>query len=134
LTLGETIVVGDTFKKHFYKTLIVDTTQLEAKTYITLDTEIVKAEGTKVKCIALVMEVFTSTSIVDLTPTEQKKYYTLGFYGNRIDCLIDAIKRSISDMDIGIGDITLAPLNSVKIIYPSSSHYGKRIILHVYDF
>lgn len=133
LVLGEGNTDGD-FDKHFFNTLFIDTTQLEDKTYITMDTEIIEAKSTKVKCIAIIMDIFTAPSNILLTDNEQEKFYKLGYKGNRIDVLLDAIKRSISDLDIGIGQVTLAPTNAVRIVRPTDKFYGKRMILHVYDF
>lgn len=124
----------DTFKSRFSDTLFIDSTQLSAKTYITMDTEIVSAENTKIKCIAITIDVFTDLSIISLTSDEQKRYYSSGYYGNRIDTTIDAVKRAISDLDIGIGEITLAPRSPIKIIRPTEKHYGKRLIFYTYDF
>ena len=132
LTIGESPT--DTFIKHFFNSLFVDTTQLETKTYITMDTEIVSAENTKIKCIAIIIDIFTSLPLIPLSTTEQLKYYATGYFGNRIDCLLDAVKRTITDLNIGIGDITLAPRSPVKIIQPTEKYYGKRLTLHTYDF
>ena len=133
LVLGEKNTT-ETFKSRFSNTLFVDTTQLVAKTYITMDTEVVSAENTKIKCIAITIDIFTDLSLIQLTGSEQSKYYTIGYYGNRIDCLLDAVKRAITDLDIGIGETTLAPRNPIRVIQPTNKHYGKRMILYTYDF
>ena len=133
LVLGEDNTT-ETFKDRFSDTLFVDATQLAAKTYITMDTEIVSAENTKIKCIAITIDIFTDLSLISLTSNEQSKFYAMNYYGNRIDTLIDAVKRSITDLDIGIGKITLAPRNPIRIIQPTNRYYGKRMILYTYDF
>lgn len=133
LLLGEKNTT-ESFKSRFSDTLFVDTTQLVAKTYITMDTEVVSAENTKIKCIAITIDIFTDLSLISLTGNEQIKYYKIGYYGNRIDCLLDAVKRTIADLDIGIGEITLAPRNPIRVIQPTNKHYGKRMILYTYDF
>ena len=73
LVLGEKNTI-ETFKSRFSDTLFVDTTQLAAKTYITMDTEIVSAENTKIKCIAITIDIFTDLSLIQLTGSEQSKY------------------------------------------------------------
>ena len=133
LVLGEDNTTGS-FKEHFFDTLFVNTAQLEAKTYITIDTEVVNAENTKIKCIAITIDIFSALSLIQLSTTEQIKYYKLGYYGNRIDVTLDAVKRAITDLDVGIGNITLAPRNPVRIIQPTEKFYGKRMILYTYDF
>jgi len=133
LVLGENNTTGK-FKDHFFNTLFVDTETLEADTYITMDTEVINADNIHTKCIAITIDTFTALSMIPLTLSEQGKYYSMNLFGNRIDVLIDMIKRIVSDLDIGIGQITLAPRNPVRIIQPTSKHYGKRLTLHVYDF
>lgn len=132
LVLGENNTNGK-FKDHFFNTLIIDTEQLEAKTYITIDTVIDRADD-KIKCIEIIMDVFSALSSTALTPTEQVKFYKKSYFGNRIDVLIDAIKRTISDLDIGIGQLTLKPNAPIKIIQPTDKFYGKRMIFQSYDF
>ncbi|MDR2277371.1 MAG: hypothetical protein LBE23_05890 [Vagococcus sp.] len=132
LVLGENNKTGN-FKNHFYNRLIIDTTQLEAKTYITMDTVIDRVDK-KTKCIGIIIDVFSSLRSVDLTTSEQIKFYKKSYFGNRIDILLDIIKRTVSDLDIGIGETTLNPINPVKIIQPTPEFYGKRIIFQAYDF
>lgn len=132
LVLGENNP-NDDFKEHFFNTLVIDTTQLDKKTYITMDTIIDKAD-TKVKCIGIIMDVFSSLKDINLSTSEQVKFYKKNYFGNRIDVLLDAIKRTISDLDIGIGNVTLHPINPVKIIQPTPEYYGKRIVFQIYDF
>lgn len=133
LVLGENSK-DDAFAAHYFNTLIIDTTQLETKTYITLDTIVSKAENKKIKCIDIIMDVFSSLPTLALTPAEQINFYEKGYFGNRIDVLIDAIKREISDLDIGIGNVTLKPNNPISIVQPTDKHYGKRVIYQCYDF
>ena len=133
LVLGENNLT-DKFKDRFFNTLFVDTEQLTANTYITIDTEIVNAENRNTKCIAITMDIFTALSMIPLTLAEQNKYYSLNYFGNRVDICLDMIKRIISDLDIGIGATTLAPRNPVRIVQPTISHYGKRIVFYSYDF
>lgn len=133
LVLGENNSTGN-ISDHFHSTLYLDTTKLEEKTYVSLDTKIIKSDNTNIKCIEILFDVFTAYPLVNLSSSEQSKYYNLNYYGNRIDVLIDVIKRSISDLNMGIGKITLAPSNPVKLIHPSDAHYGKRLEFQIYDF
>lgn len=132
LVLGENPT--DTFKDHFFNTLFVNTIQLETKTYITMDTEIISAENVQTKCISITMDIFTSLPLIPLSEAEKLRYYTSGYFGNRIDVLLDAVKRVFTDLNVGIGSVKLAPRNPVRVIQPTDKYYGKRMILYTYDF
>jgi hypothetical protein len=133
LVLGENNPSGN-LNEHIYDTIYLDATKLAEKTYVLLDTKITKSDNTIIKRIDILINVFTSYSKINLSPTEKSKYSALNFYGNRVDILIDILIRSITDMNIGIGKIALAPINPVKLIHPSDNHYGKQIELQIYDF
>ena len=133
LVLGENNLSGN-LNEHIFNTIYLDATKLEEKTYVLLDTKITKSDNAIIKRVEILINVFTSYSIINLTPTEKSKYSALNFYGNRVDILIDIIIKSISTMNIGIGKIALASANPVKLIHPSDNHYGKQIVLQIYDF
>lgn len=111
------------------------TAQVTTKTYVLLDTYISEARTTQTKLINIVLNVFTHLSIIDLTNTESQKFYQKGYYGNRIDCTLDAISRLIDKKsNLGIGKTLIKPSASMKIINPLENYYGKSIIFEVYDF
>lgn len=132
LVLGENPTTK--FNEHFYNTLIIDTTQLDAKTYITIDTTVAEMRNKNIKTIEIVIDFFAPLSLIELSTSEMNRYYDSGYFGNRIDVGLDIIKRTVSDMDIGIGNTNLAPSRPVTIIQPTEKFYGKRIRFYSYDF
>jgi hypothetical protein len=156
LLLGENFVLLDnyditdaikgtsdnTYEPLIRDSLFIDTTQTETKTYILMDTLISKSEGNKLKLVTIVVNAFCHSSLIRLTDDEKYTFYNQGLYGNRIDCLLDQIVRTIytlneevnKDKNIGIGELKLAPSAQAKIYQPNDKYYGKTLMFEVWDF
>ena len=115
--------------------LFVDTTLLTSKTYIMMDTIVSNMiSAGKFKNITVRMNVFTHSSLLKLSNTEATKYKDR-FYGNRIDCLIDAIARCLDgSKKFGIGELQLSSGNPVSIVQPDVKYYGKTLSFTFCDF
>jgi hypothetical protein len=134
--LGLDALIEDTLEKEIK--------QDSMKTYICLDS-IVQSINGKIKLIVVKINVFTHLSLIKLSTDEKEKFNQKGYYGNRIDCLIDTITRCIDEsnknMDekeensFGIGNFTLSPNFPVTIYQPSNKeYYGKSLTFYVNDF
>jgi hypothetical protein len=123
--------------------LFIKDTQDETKTFILMDSYSGKIEG-KLKQIIVAMYIFSHNSLLTLSDTEAEKFFNLGLFGNRVDCLIDQVSRVISNINyatvddkpksIGIGKIQLASTQQGKIYQPNDNYYGKTLIFEVWDF
>lgn len=134
LILGYGAEVIDLKDNNVFDTMIIDLTLKEAKTYITMDAIILNADP-KIKCIEITINVFTFLSKLPLLDVEKSLYYTTGYYGNRIDVLIDMIIRTLKGSNkYGIGELQLRPSRSMWINQPTENYYGKAMAFHVYDF
>lgn len=120
-----------------YDNLYIDGSQDIAKTYILMDTIVQSAQNINIKEIQLIFNIFTHVTMISLTSQERNNYYNKGYYGNRVDVLIDAVARELNgNPDFGLGLVNLIPRSPMKIIQPSSNtkYYGKQIVFSVYDF
>lgn len=122
-------------KRHLFKTISIDNTQLDAKTYICVETYVPEIENDAIKKIGIVINAFTHESLIDLSQSEQVKYFKKGFYGNRIDVLIDAIDRCLNGKrNVGLGRLRLRPRSPIGIHQPANGYYGKSLEYIISDF
>lgn len=141
LILGYGATVIDLKDNNVFDTLVIDLSQNEAKTYVTMDAIILNS-GTTIKCVEITLNVFThlsklplGTEVESSGQSEKGFYYKQGFYGNRIDVLVDAIIRCLRGSDkYGIGELQLRERNTMRIFQPNENYYGKQIVFQVYDF
>jgi len=134
LLLGSNNINQDLKDKRIFDSLVINLTDDMVKTYITMDTYIVDAD-TKINCIAIVIQVISHLENIPLLINEKQKFYSEGFYGNRIDVLMDLIMRKLrGNKEFGIGNLELKPRSTMRIIQPTVNHYGKEIIFYMYDF
>lgn len=134
LILGYGATAIDLKDNNVFDTLVIDLSQNEAKTYVTMDAIILNS-GATIKCVEITLNVFTHLSKLSLSTTEKAFYYKQGFYGNRIDVLSDAVIRCLrGSNEYGIGELQLRERNTMRIFQPNENYYGKQIVFQVYDF
>jgi hypothetical protein len=122
-------------KEHIYKTISIDNTEGESRAYICIETYIPYVENDCIKEIGIVVNIFCHKSLINLTTLENNKMVKLGYYGNRIDQLLDCIDRCLNGKrGIGLGRLRLKPRNPVTIYQPSNGYYGKSIEYTISDF
>lgn len=122
-------------KQHIFKTVSIDNTAIEAKAYICIDTYVPFVDNDCIKEIGIVINVFCHNSLIDLTTAENNKMVKLGYYGNRVDQILDCVDRCLNGKrGIGLGRLRLNPRNPVTIIQPTNGYYGKRIEYSIRDF
>lgn len=122
-------------KDHIYKTISIDNTQGISRAYICIDTYVPSTESDFIKEVGIVINVFCHNDLIDLSTTENNKFVKLGYYGNRVDMLLDCIDRLINGKSgVGIGKVRLRPRNPVGIYTPTNGYYGKSIEYVVTDF
>jgi hypothetical protein len=100
-----------------------------------MDTYIPLVENFSIKEIGIVINVFCENSLIDLSTTDKNKFVKKGYFGNRVDMLIDAIDRCVNGKTgVGIGKIKLKPRNPIGIYKPQNGYYGKSLEYTVTDF
>lgn len=122
-------------QEHIYKTISIDNTQGESRAYICIETYVPTADSDFIKEIGIVINVFCHDNLINLTSTENNKMVKLGYYGNRIDQILDCIDRLINGKSgVGIGKVRLRPRNPIGIYTPTNGYYGKSMEYVVTDF
>lgn len=122
-------------EKHIFDTIAVDNTQFEAKVYICMDTYVTEVDSDAIKEIGIIIRVFCHKDLLKTSNKDKIKYIKLGYFGNRIDMLIDAIDRCLNGKrGVGIGRMRLRPRSPVEIIQPTNDYYGKSLTYLVSDF
>lgn len=122
-------------KQHLYKTIAVDNTQGESRAYICIETYVPSVENDSIKEIGIVINVFCATNLLELSDSDNEKFLKKGFFGNRLDMLIDGIDRCLNGKrGIGIGKLRLRPRNPIVIYQPVNGYYGKSLEYIIYDF
>lgn len=127
-----------TLQGHIFDYLFVPDTTTEDKTFICIETFIDSIENTYFDKLSMDIHVYAAKPIVQLdgyskpTSSEMKK---LGFSGNRIDMLCDAINRELNgNKTFGIGNVKLFDRNPLSISLPNDKFYGKCLRYTVRNF
>lgn len=122
-------------KEHLFKTISIDNAQIEKKVYVCVETYVPEIENDAIKKIAIIINVFAHQSLIDLSVKEQAKFLTKGYYGNRVDMLIDVIDRCLNGKrNVGLGRLRLRPRNPIGILQPVNGYYGKSLEYIISDF
>lgn len=122
-------------KNFIYKTISIEPTVDEKKSYICVETYIPEVESNAIKTIGIVINVFTHSSLVELSKEERARFIPFGLAGTRIDMILDLIDRSINEKrNVGIGKVKLKPRSPVTIYQPKNNYYGKSVEYLVSDF
>lgn len=148
----EDVLLGDTFeiynKKgelerinlqgHIFNYLFVPGTTTEEKVFICIEALIDSVDNTYFNNFSMFIHVYSPKRLVRLdrysTPTslEMKK---LGFSGNRVDMLCDAIDRLLNGNEtFGIGEVTPSNTNPLTLSLPNDKFYGKCLKYKVKNF
>lgn len=127
--------LDDILSSRIITRLKVPETQIETKTYICIETFVPSIESDEIKEIGIVINVFCNESIIDLSSKEIIKFTKKGYFGNRIDCTIDAIDRCLNGKrGLGIGRIRFKKSRPINIIQPINGYYGKSMEYTLHDF
>lgn len=122
-------------KDYIYKTISIEPTADETKSYICIETYIPEVESNAIKTIGIIINVFTHSSLIELTKEERAKYIPFGLAGTRIDMILDLVDRCVNGKrNVGIGKIRLRPRNPVAIYQPVNGYYGKSVEYLISDF
>lgn len=128
---GEWTINGKQVKEqgHIFDYNFVNDTITETKAFIFVETDNPAVVNNIFTEFNLYICVFAHKDIIKLNSSTTPKRSTMkkmGYIGNRIDCLCDAVDRTINGRsDFGIGDVSPAPRGYVSIYAPNSDFYGK---------
>ena len=119
---------------HNFVSMLTD----ETKTFIFVEIDVQNIEDNMFTQFGLYIYVFTHKNLVRLTSTSIPTKNTMkkaGYTGNRIDCLCDAIDRTLNGkQDFGIGDVIPAERGHLTSFPPNNIHYGKVLKYTVKNF
>ncbi len=100
-----------------------------------VETYLTELEGGRIKEVALDISVICAESTSKLTGEQLTYYNSFGIYGNRVDCILQAIHSTITDSDavnslkkkFCIGSLTLVPKNPIERCDTDAGFYGKQL-------
>jgi hypothetical protein len=120
---------------HIYDTIDIDNTQGKARAYICIEAYVPTVESDSIKEIGIVINVFCHDSLKKISSAEKVKFVSKGYFGNRIDMLIDAIDRCLNGKrGLGLGKLRLKPRNPIGLFKTTNQYYGKSMEYTVSDF
>lgn len=107
-----------------YPFLYVPDTVEAAKTFICIETDVLKVVNQHVVDLRLYVQIFTHKSLM--------QYTEVGMSGTRVDILISKTDKLLnSSRDFGIGRLKLDGCN---IVFPQQDYYGRILIYNMSDF
>lgn len=122
-------------QNHMYDTITIDNSQGKARAYICVEAFVTHVESDVIKEIGIIINVFCHESLIHLDKMEKVKYVKAGYYGNRIDALIDCVDRCLNGKrGVGIGRVRLRPRTPIEIYRSENGYYGKSLNYIVSDF
>lgn len=124
---------------HIFNYLFVPDTTTEERVFICIDTFIDSIDNsTYFNNFSMLINVYSPKEMVRLnkysvpTSSEMK---AMGFSGNRVDMLCDAIDRVLNgNKTFGIGEVSLASRNPITLSLPNDKYYGKCLKYKVKNF
>lgn len=114
---------------HMFDSLFVPDTTSEQKVFVCVETLVNSVEQGVFNNFSLFINVYVPKSLVRLdgySSPRRTEMMKLGFSGNRVDMLCDAIDEKLNGNDkFGIGDVEPAPHNFLTLSVPNNEFYGK---------
>lgn len=114
---------------HIFDSIFIPDTTDEQKVFICIETLINSVEQGIFNDFSLFIHVYVPKSLVRLDGYSSPRHtemMKLGFSGNRVDMLCDAIDEKLNGNDkFGIGDVEPAPRNFLTLSVPNDKYYGK---------
>lgn len=114
---------------HLFDSIFVPDTTDEQKVFICIETLINSIERGIFNAFSLFIHVYVSKDLVRLDGNSTPRHaemMKLGFSGNRVDMLCDAIDRKLNgNSSFGIGDVEPSSRNFLTLSIPNDKFYGK---------
>ena len=115
------------FYNQIFPYLYVDDTQNETLTYLCFELDIPTSSSetsSTIKDMKMIIFAYCHKDIM--------RYSKKGYYGTRVDILVDMIERKLRDSyDFGIGKPELV---SVTNFFPNNNYYGRQLDYNIPEF
>ncbi len=127
-TFDTTPLIGHCFDIPYIKGMITDN-----RCAIFIETDLIRVGNQHLKEVGVDISVICHKDSIGLSAEEKMYYNSIGIYGNRVDCAIQAINSSILNHQImdtikekySIGVMNLVEENPLKQYTDESEFYGK---------
>lgn len=102
---------------------------------IFIDTYLIKVANQRIKEVGITIYVVCHKDFATLSEEEQNHYNSIGIYGNRVDCIIQAIHSALIQPEVmdeikkkfSIGDLTFVEEEPIKPYIPETNYCGKQM-------
>lgn len=126
---GQTITAALT--GHCFDTPYMEGTLNSNGCAVYIETYLTKAANQRIKEVCVDITVLCHRDFARLSETDREYYGSIGVYGNRVDCAVQAINSSILNSEIreqfSIGNMNLTEENPITPYAPCAEFYGKRL-------
>lgn len=114
---------------HIFDYLFVPNVTCEDKVFICIETLVDSCENQYFSDFIMYINIYVAKSLLHLESNSSPssiEMSKLGYVGNRLDMLCDAIDRLLNgNSSFGIGDVTPIPYNFITLDIPDNKYYGK---------
>lgn len=113
---------------YFYDTPYIEGIITDNGCSIFLETRLIKVANQRIKEVGVDIYVVCHKDSIALSDEDMAYYNSIGLFGNRMDCAIQAIHSSIVNFKTySIGDLTLVTERPIKQFLTESNFYGKKM-------
>lgn len=120
---------------HLFDVPFIYATISDARNTICMDTNIIKTSGEAISEVSVQLFIMCHKSNIKFSDADKIKYRKLGFYGNRLDCIVQEIGKTVNgSRKFGIGKMLPAPINPIISYTPNDNFFGKVITYRCSDF
>jgi len=120
---------------HLFDVPYIYATIQDDKNAICMDSSITKISGQAINEVTVQLFIMCHKSNINFSDEDRLKYKKLGFHGNRLDCIIQEIAKTVNgSRKFGIGKMLPAPTNAVTPYYPNDNFFGKIMTYRCSDF
>lgn len=120
---------------HLFDVPFIYATVQNGRNAICMDSFVSKISGESINEVTVQLFIMCHKSNIKFSDADRIKYRKLGFYGNRLDCIVQEIGKTINgSRNFGIGKMLPAPNNAIVPYTPNNNFFGKVITYKCSDF
>lgn len=120
---------------HLFDVPFIYTTIQDARNAICMDSSITKTSGESINEVTLQLFIMCHKANIKFSDADKIKYRKLGFFGNRLDCIVQEIGKTINgSRKFGIGKMLPSSNNAIVPYTPNDNFFGKIITYRCSDF
>lgn len=130
-------IYGDTETKtlsgHCFDIPYTEGAVSDGKCALFIETHLIKAPNQRIKNVGVDVYIVCHKDFIRLSEEDTQYYNSIGIYGNRVDCAVQAINSAINDSTAmnavrkkySIGDLIFTDENPVSRFMPDGAYCGK---------